>query len=71
MLSKVAIHEVGHGPGLPHCKSGNPCLMKNVGVILLTSNNNHEILKRLLAIAKRPTWFAVAMKNSIVSLNSK
>ena len=31
MLSKVAIHEVGHGLGLPHCKSGNLCLMKNVG----------------------------------------
>ena len=31
MLSKVAINEVCHGPGLPHCKSGNPCLMKNVG----------------------------------------
>ena len=29
LLSKVAIHEVGHGLGLPHCKSGNPCLMKD------------------------------------------
>jgi murein DD-endopeptidase MepM/ murein hydrolase activator NlpD len=31
LLSKVAIHEVGHGLGLSHCKSCNPCLMKNVG----------------------------------------
>jgi len=29
LLSKVAIHEVGHGLGLPHCKSPNPCLMKD------------------------------------------
>jgi archaemetzincin len=29
LLSKVAIHEVGHGLGLPHCESGNPCLMKD------------------------------------------
>jgi archaemetzincin len=29
LLSKVAIHEVGHSLGLPHCKSGNPCLMKD------------------------------------------
>jgi ATP synthase F1 delta subunit len=29
LLSKVAIHEVGHGLGLPHCKSGIPCLMKD------------------------------------------
>ena len=29
LLSKVAIHEVGHGLGLPHCKSANPCLMKD------------------------------------------
>ena len=29
LLSKVAIHEVGHGLGLSHCKSTNPCLMKD------------------------------------------
>ncbi|MFN5022151.1 MAG: hypothetical protein ACK5GP_10910 [bacterium] len=29
LLSKVAIHEVGHGLSLPHCKSANPCLMKD------------------------------------------
>jgi murein DD-endopeptidase MepM/ murein hydrolase activator NlpD len=29
LLSKVAIHEVGHSLGIPHCKSGNPCLMKD------------------------------------------
>jgi murein DD-endopeptidase MepM/ murein hydrolase activator NlpD len=29
LLSKVAIHEVGHGLGLPHCKSSDPCLMKD------------------------------------------
>jgi predicted Zn-dependent protease len=26
-LSKVAINELGHSLGIPHCKSGNPCLM--------------------------------------------
>ena len=36
LLSKVAIHEVGHGLGLPHCKSPNPCLMKNAGGTIAT-----------------------------------
>jgi murein DD-endopeptidase MepM/ murein hydrolase activator NlpD len=36
LLSKVAIHEVGHGLGLPHCKSGNPCLMKDAGGTIAT-----------------------------------
>ena len=36
LLSKVAIHEVGHGLGLPHCKSGNPCLMKDAGGTITT-----------------------------------
>ncbi len=27
LLSKVAIHELDHSLGIPHCKSGNPCLM--------------------------------------------
>ena len=31
LLSKVAIHEVGHGLGLPHCKSTDRCLMKDAG----------------------------------------
>ena len=36
LLSKVAIHEVGHGLGLPHCKSANPCLMKDAGGTIAT-----------------------------------
>jgi predicted Zn-dependent protease len=36
LLSKVAIHEVGHSLGLPHCKSGNPCLMKDAAGKLAT-----------------------------------
>jgi murein DD-endopeptidase MepM/ murein hydrolase activator NlpD len=36
LLSKVAIHEVGHGLGLPHCKSTNPCLMKDAGGTIAT-----------------------------------
>jgi murein DD-endopeptidase MepM/ murein hydrolase activator NlpD len=36
LLSKVAIHEVGHGLGLPHCKSGSPCLMKDAGGTITT-----------------------------------
>lgn len=29
LLVKVAIHEFGHGQGLPHCNSANPCVMKD------------------------------------------
>jgi hypothetical protein len=29
LLSKVAIHEVGHGIVLPQCKSANLCLIKD------------------------------------------
>lgn len=36
LLSKVAIHEVGHSLGLPHCKSGNPCLMKDADSSIAT-----------------------------------
>lgn len=36
LLSKVAIHEVGHGLGLYHCESGNPCLMKDAGGTIAT-----------------------------------
>ena len=36
LLSKVAIHEVGHSLGIPHCKSGNPCLMKDAGGTIAT-----------------------------------
>lgn len=28
--TKVLLHEVGHGIGLPHCESALPCLMKDV-----------------------------------------
>lgn len=29
MLVKVAIHEFGHGQGLKHCSSADPCVMKD------------------------------------------
>jgi archaemetzincin len=53
LLSKVAIHEVGHSLGIPHCKSGNPCLMKDAGGTIATikkqpmkfCNNCSQMLK--------------------------
>lgn len=41
LLSKVAIHEVGHGLGLPHCKSGDPCLMKDAAGKIATIKQQH------------------------------
>jgi archaemetzincin len=29
LLVKVVLHEFGHGQGLPHCSSADPCIMKD------------------------------------------
>jgi archaemetzincin len=43
-LEKVALHEIGHNQGLPHCNNHNLCVMNDAhGTIKEVDENNHSV----------------------------
>lgn len=43
-VQKISIHELGHNLGLPHCKSGNPCVMQDAAETIKTIDNVDLVL---------------------------
>ncbi len=51
-LSKVAVHEIGHTLGLPHC-SERGCLMEDAMGKVTTTDREHDFCGRCRALAKQ------------------
>jgi predicted Zn-dependent protease len=66
LLAKVAIHEFGHGRGLPHCSSNQPCVMKDAqGKASVISNQPKALCSKCKTQLNN-----LRQKNEIAPLNS-
>jgi archaemetzincin len=68
-LAKVAVHEIGHTLGLPHCPTKS-CLMEDVMGKVTTTDRERDFCPACRALAKR-NGFAIAEKPRIPWLSGR